>query len=108
MPRKKFTADGTLGLSDQVAAGGLCVGAENDAWYPIEPGPNAPIQRATYEAAARELCAGCPTKDVCLELALRRRELHGVWGGTAPWEREAMLRAAPATGQAPPAEEVAA
>jgi WhiB family redox-sensing transcriptional regulator len=30
---------------------------------------------------ARELCAPCPVRDLCLAGALERREPHGVWGG---------------------------
>lgn len=30
---------------------------------------------------AKELCAGCPVRDVCLAEALGRGEPHGVWGG---------------------------
>jgi len=32
-------------------------------------------------AAAKELCAHCPVRDVCLAGALERREPYGVWGG---------------------------
>ncbi|WP_183099933.1 WhiB family transcriptional regulator [Nocardioides pelophilus] len=31
-------------------------------------------------AAARAICAGCPVRELCLELGLRRDE-YGVWGG---------------------------
>lgn len=30
---------------------------------------------------ARDVCAGCPVRAYCLELARRRGERHGVWGG---------------------------
>lgn len=43
---------------------------------------------------ANALCAGCPVKAECGELALRlKRGLFGVWGGTSEWER-AGIRAA--------------
>ena len=32
-------------------------------------------------AIARDLCAPCPVRDVCLAGALERQEPHGVWGG---------------------------
>jgi WhiB family redox-sensing transcriptional regulator len=32
-------------------------------------------------AVAREMCAPCPVRDLCLAGALERREPHGVWGG---------------------------
>jgi len=30
---------------------------------------------------ARDVCAGCAVRPACLELARRRDERHGVWGG---------------------------
>ena len=30
---------------------------------------------------AKNVCAGCPAREPCLEGAKRRREKHGVWGG---------------------------
>jgi WhiB family redox-sensing transcriptional regulator len=30
---------------------------------------------------AKELCADCPVRDICLAGALDRHEPHGVWGG---------------------------
>ena len=59
------------------------------------PGSRARRQYAEY---ARAACLGCSVIEECLELALRiearpRNGSHGVWGGTAPWERAAMIRA---------------
>ena len=41
-------------------------------------------------AAAIAVCAGCPVRGECLELALRNWAIgqFGVWGGTVPAERE--------------------
>jgi hypothetical protein len=58
-----------------------------DAWYPV----SGPAQAARREAAgAIAVCAGCPVRGECLELALRSWTIgqHGVWGGTVPAERE--------------------
>ena len=83
-------------LTARVDARGMCTGTANDAWHP-EDDPTTDEGRADYEATARGLCRGCPVQDECLILALRteaRRgvESHGIWGGTAPWERKRMLR----------------
>ena len=43
--------------------------------------------------AARQVCAGCPVKEECLEYALRNRVDHGVWGGASERERRRILRA---------------
>ena len=32
-------------------------------------------------ARAKELCAGCELRDICLAGALERGERYGVWGG---------------------------
>jgi hypothetical protein len=46
-------------------------------------------------AGAIAVCAACPVREECLELALRNWAVgqHGVWGGTVQAERE-RLRAA--------------
>jgi hypothetical protein len=81
-----------------------CADQDTNLWFPAdEPPASRPYQRARYEDYARALCAGCPVKQACLAGALaiegrpigprQRVRAHGIYGGTAPWEREAMLRA---------------
>lgn len=41
---------------------------------------------------ARRVCAQCPSKEPCLEYALRYRIEHGVWGGASERERRRILR----------------
>ncbi|MFJ1709522.1 WhiB family transcriptional regulator [Kitasatospora sp. NPDC088346] len=43
------------------------------------------------EAAAKQVCAGCPVRAECLRHALEAREHYGVWGGLAEDERAALL-----------------
>ncbi|MBB2742896.1 UNVERIFIED_ORG: hypothetical protein FHR35_002718 [Microbispora rosea subsp. rosea] len=88
-------------LTRRVVTRGACVGTkEPDAWFPPEPTPqrNEPVEaliakREQYEALAQQLCKPCPVRAECLELALReeaqlpRTWLHGIRGGTAPWQR---------------------
>ncbi|MBN0039359.1 WhiB family transcriptional regulator [Cellulosimicrobium cellulans] len=49
--------------------------------------------RRDREAGAKQVCAGCDVREVCLASALDRRERFGVWGGTGEEERAALLRA---------------
>ena len=42
---------------------------------------------------AKELCNKCPVREACLAYALKAPETHGVWGGLAPKERQAMRNA---------------
>ncbi|MFC6582070.1 WhiB family transcriptional regulator [Planomonospora parontospora] len=95
----------TTDLSSLVTAHGTCVDAPDpDAWFPHEPNPTGGLspeslatRRAAYEDVARELCADCPVRAQCLELALReeydlpRTWFHGIRGGKAPWQRCAMV-----------------
>jgi hypothetical protein len=85
-------------LSAIVSEFGECSGTGDgeNRWYPdVEP-TGAP-GRVEYEHHARKVCAECLVRTECLDLALRTESrygvrAHGIWGGTAPWERERMLR----------------
>ncbi|MCP2365779.1 hypothetical protein HD597_012883 [Nonomuraea thailandensis] len=93
-------------LSRQVQQQGVCRTADDpDAWFPPEPNRSGreskeawQARRAAYEQTAERLCGGCPARAACLELALQeeaklpRTWVHGVQGGKAPWQRQAMLR----------------
>ncbi len=58
---------------DAVFAADLpCRSAEPDLFFAESP---ADLERA------KELCASCPARTLCLALALERREPWGVWGG---------------------------
>ena len=45
-------------------------------------------------AAAKELCGDCAVQSPCLEFALSRPELLGIWAATTPSERAVLRRAA--------------
>lgn len=49
-------------------------------------------EREIREHAAKEVCATCPALDVCLDFALHRPGLHGLWGGMNGRERAAERR----------------
>jgi hypothetical protein len=58
-----------------------------DDWYPV----SVPVAAARREAAAAiAVCAACPVRGECLELALHNWAIgqFGVWGGTVPTEWE--------------------
>lgn len=78
-----------------------------DDWHPHEPQASDTIvrdgvkvdARSAYEETARQLCAGCPLIASCLEQALADEakygtHAHGIFGGRAPWERDAMRHSA--------------
>lgn len=74
--------------------------ANPEDWFPREPRRRdytdeqayaAECER--YEYAARALCRFCPVGLVCLERAIQQegpRPGHGIAGGTAPWQRQAI------------------
>jgi WhiB family redox-sensing transcriptional regulator len=41
---------------------------------------------------AKEVCAGCPVREACLEFALSTRQHDGVWGGLTESERKRVRR----------------
>ena len=51
----------------------------------------APERHTRRLAKAKTICVGCKVRETCLEHALTKPELYGVWGGTTPEEREEML-----------------
>jgi hypothetical protein len=72
--------------------------ANPEDWFPHEPQTERPAERTAYEQTARNLCASCPLAAKCLEtellIASRGGGTHGIFGGTAPWQRQNMLRTA--------------
>jgi WhiB family redox-sensing transcriptional regulator len=61
-----------------------CRGADPAIFYPVSDDDEAP--------EAKEICAGCPVREPCLEYALTVREKHGVWGGLTERERRRLVR----------------
>jgi WhiB family transcriptional regulator, redox-sensing transcriptional regulator len=44
------------------------------------------------EDRAKDVCDGCQVKTSCLEYAISREIVYGVWGGMAPHERSTYER----------------
>jgi WhiB family redox-sensing transcriptional regulator len=70
-------------------ADGACRTADPDLFFPVVAGTAGSKQ----VAKARQICAGCPVKEQCLDFALRTHEAAGIWGGTTPEERIRVRRA---------------
>lgn len=60
------------------------------AFYFYEP--YSGLSMAEFNAAAKALCAECPLKVECLQVALEAGEPYGIWGGLTPEERRALKR----------------
>jgi WhiB family redox-sensing transcriptional regulator len=65
-----------------------CRDVDPELFFPItSKGPGA------FEIArARSVCRGCTVRPECLDWALDREILHGVWGGLCEEERMDILR----------------
>lgn len=61
---------------------GVCRSVDPETFFPA---PNEPSEGAVA------LCGTCPVQGPCLAWALQVGDCHGVWGGTTPRERRAML-----------------
>jgi len=66
---------------------GACRSYPPDWWW-----PDGPLhEKLRHEAAALTICRDCPVRGLCLQDALENEETEGIWGGTTPSQREAML-----------------
>jgi WhiB family transcriptional regulator, redox-sensing transcriptional regulator len=61
---------------------GVCRSVDPETFFPA---PNEPAESAVA------LCRTCDVQGPCLAWALEVGDCHGVWGGTTPRERRAML-----------------
>jgi WhiB family redox-sensing transcriptional regulator len=70
---------------------GACRTADPQLFFHPE-GERGPA-RQKRDAAAVQVCAGCPVLQQCREHALTVREPYGVWGGLTEDDREAVYLA---------------
>jgi WhiB family redox-sensing transcriptional regulator len=66
----------------------VCRESAPAVFYP--GGSPVAVERRTRQALA--LCTGCPVRQPCLEWALARPEVYGIWGGTTEEQRRARRR----------------
>lgn len=65
-----------------------CRGVDPDVMVPWVPrGSNG-----SEADQAKSICATCPVRQPCLDAALERPALKGVWGGTSEAERRAIRK----------------
>ena len=78
--------------ADEAEQAGCAQTGAGDVWYPEKGG-------TTHDA--KVVCAACPVRQRCLEVALANDERFGVFGGLSPNERRKVARGEPV--QFPPA-----
>jgi WhiB family redox-sensing transcriptional regulator len=71
-------------LLDLIQRAGACRTEDPTLFFPPYDSPSA-------NAPAKAVCERCPIKPECLEWALDHED-EGVWGGTGPADRRALLR----------------
>jgi len=72
-------------LDPQVLRDAACGEQDLELFYP-DPGDTA------AEQAAKAVCAACPVREPCLEMALATGDQHAILGGTTPQERGRLRR----------------
>ncbi len=72
-------------LDPEVVRGAACGDQDLELFYP-DPGDQA------AEQAAKQVCAACPVKQPCLEMALQTGDQHAILGGTTPQQRGRLRR----------------
>lgn len=65
-----------------------CRAVDPELFFPVGTGVPAALQAQK----AKAVCRACPVREPCLEWALRSGEGSGIWGGTDPDERRALMR----------------
>ena len=63
---------------------GRCKGIDPTLFYPDDD--------EDLGEEAKEICAVCPVREMCLEHAITAREKIGVWGGYTARERRRLVR----------------
>ncbi len=92
-PVRRIAEPKTLGTPDvagpkQWADQAACRNADPELFFASDGEKLKP--KASREAAAKAVCAGCRVRQACLDDALANR-LSGIWGGTVDDERLVML-----------------
>lgn len=67
-----------------------CLIEDPELFYPIGTVSAAAIEQAER---AKQVCATCPVKAICLQYALTTGQHYGVWGGLDEDERRTFRRA---------------
>ena len=58
-----------------------CRGTDLEVFFP---------GRGETAGPARQVCAGCPVRQACLDYAITNQITHGIWGGLTERERRAL------------------
>jgi WhiB family redox-sensing transcriptional regulator len=62
----------------------FCAEVDGDLFFP---------EKGEHTSWAKKLCASCPVKLPCLEMAMDEQIEFGVWGGLTAYQRKQLRRA---------------
>ena len=69
-----------------------CRGMDTEVFFPqVGNNFNSPAMRQLVDNA-KNICAGCPVREPCVEYALNNREPYGIFGGMTTDERRILAR----------------
>lgn len=68
----------------------LCLGEDPEKFF--APDGYSSSAKRVYEMEAKAICRGCPVASQCLQFALDKGRVHGVWGGLGEDERMPLHR----------------
>lgn len=71
------------GADDSWEDRSACRGADVELFFSVEE---------EDQQRALELCARCEVRQECLESAIERREMYGIWGGMLESDRRTLIR----------------
>jgi WhiB family redox-sensing transcriptional regulator len=69
-----------------MSAAPACRSVDPEVFFP----PTYGATHRTQVQMAKAVCTACPVRRDCLAVAVADAELHGIWGGSTPFERAAM------------------
>jgi WhiB family redox-sensing transcriptional regulator len=73
-----------ISTAENWRSAGACQSADPDLFFPISSKGRAERQIAE----AKAICMGCTVRQICLEFAVSHNQVHGIWGGTTPEDRQ--------------------
>lgn len=69
-----------------------CRGMDTEVFFPqVGNNFNSPAMNQLVDNA-KQICAGCPVREPCVEYALNNREPYGIFGGMTTDERRILAR----------------
>jgi WhiB family transcriptional regulator, redox-sensing transcriptional regulator len=79
---------GLMWQQDDWRSRGACLAADPDLFFPISSRGSSSAQANR----AKAICTGCQVRAECIDFAIARRDVLGIWGGTTDDERKKLRR----------------